>query len=132
MERVILHSDLNNFYASVECLYHPSLARKPVAVAGDPEARHGIVLAKNYAARACGVATGDPLWMARQKCPDILFVPPHYELYMKYSQIAREIYSEYTDQAEPYGLDECWLDVTGSTHLFGDGKTIADKLRKRV
>lgn len=132
MERVILHSDLNNFYASVECLYHPSLARKPVAVVGDPEARHGIVLAKNYAARACGVATGDPLWMARQKCPDILFVPPHYELYMKYSQIAREIYSEYTDQAEPYGLDECWLDVTGSTHLFGDGKTIADKLRKRI
>ncbi len=132
MERVILHSDLNNFYASVECLYNPALREKPVAVAGDPEARHGIVLAKNYAAKACGVATGNPLWMARQKCPDIIFVPPHYELYMKYSKIAKEIYSEYTDQVEPYGLDECWLDVTGSAHLFGDGKTIADKLRERI
>ena len=132
MERVILHSDLNNFYASVECLYNPALREKPVAVAGDPEARHGIVLAKNYAAKACGVATGNPLWMARQKCPDIIFVPPHYELYMKYSKIAKEIYSEYTDQVEPYGLDECWLDVTGSAHLFGDGKTIANKLRERI
>lgn len=132
MERIILHSDLNNFYASVECLYNPSLRGKPVAVAGDPEARHGIVLAKNYAAKVCGVATGNPLWMAKQKCPEIVFVPPHYDLYMKYSQIAREIYSEYTDQVESYGLDECWLDVTGSTHLFGDGKTIADELRKRI
>lgn len=132
MERVILHSDLNNFYASVECLYNPSLRGKPVAVAGDPEARHGIVLAKNYAAKVFGVATGNPLWMAKQKCPDIVFVPPHYDLYMKYSQIAREIYSEYTDQVEPYGLDECWLDVTGSVHAFGDGRTIADQLRKRI
>ena len=132
MERVILHSDLNNFYASVECLYNPSLRGKPVAVAGDPEARHGIVLAKNYEAKACGVATGNPLWMAKQKCPDIIFVPPHYDLYMKYSQIAKEIYSEYTDQVEPYGLDECWLDVTGSTHLFGDGRRIANELRKRI
>lgn len=132
MERVILHSDLNNFYASVECLYNPSLRGKPVAVAGDPEARHGIVLAKNYEAKACGVATGNPLWMAKHKCPDIIFVPPHYDLYMKYSQIAKEIYSEYTDQVEPYGLDECWLDVTGSTHLFGDGRRIANELRKRI
>lgn len=132
MERVILHSDLNNFYASVECLYNPSLRGKAVAVSGNPEARHGIVLAKNYAAKACGVATGNPLWLAKEKCPDIVFVPPHYDLYMKYSQIAREIYSEYTDQVEPYGLDECWLDVTGSTHLFGDGKAIADKLRERI
>lgn len=132
MERVILHSDLNNFYASVECLYNPALRGKPVAVAGNPEARHGIVLAKNYAAKACGVATGNPLWMAKQKCPDIVFVPPHYDLYLKYSQIAREIYSEYTDRVESYGLDECWLDVTGSTHLFGDGKAIADKLRERI
>ncbi|MBE5040550.1 DNA polymerase IV [Ructibacterium gallinarum] len=132
MERVILHSDLNNFYASVECLYNPALRGKPVAVAGDPEARHGIVLAKNYAAKACGVATGNPLWMAKQKCPDIVFVPPHYDLYMKYSKIAREIYSEYTDRVESYGLDECWLDVTGSTHLFGSGKAIADELRERI
>ena len=132
MDRVILHSDLNNFYASVECLYNPSLRGKPIAVSGNPEARHGIVLAKNYAAKSCGVATGNPLWLAEQKCPDIIFVPPHYELYIKYSEITREIYSEYTDQVEPYGLDECWLDVTGSSALFGDGQTIADKIRERV
>lgn len=132
MERVILHADLNNFYASVECLYNPSLRGKPVAVAGDPEARHGIVLAKNYEAKAFGVSTGDPLWMARQKCPGIVFAPPHYELYMQYSAIAREIYSEYTGQVEPYGLDECWLDITGSTQLFGSGKEIADTLRRRI
>ena len=132
MERIILHSDMNNFYASVECLYHPELRGKPVAVAGDPEARHGIVLAKNYPAKACGVQTGDPLWMARQKCPDIVFTPPHYDRYMQFSTAAREIYSEYTDQVEPYGLDECWLDVTGSIALFGDGRAIADELRRRI
>ena len=132
MERIILHSDMNNFYASVECLYHPELRGKPVAVAGDPEARHGIVLAKNYPAKACGVQTGDPLWMARQKCPDIVFTPPHYDRYMQFSTAAREIYSEYTDQVEPYGLDECWLDVTGSIALFGDGRAIAGELRRRI
>ena len=132
MERIILHSDMNNFYASVECLYHLELRGKPVAVAGDPEARHGIVLAKNYPAKACGVQTGDPLWMARQKCPDIVFTPPHYDRYMQFSTAVREIYSEYTDQVEPYGLDECWLDVTGSIALFGDGRAIADELRRRI
>ena len=132
MERIILHSDMNNFYASVECLYHPELRGKPVAVAGDPEARHGIVLAKNYPAKACGVQTGDPLWMARQKCPDIVFTPPHYDRYMQFSTAAREIYSEYTDQVEPYGLDECWLDVTGSIALVGDGRASADELRRRI
>ena len=132
MERVVLHSDLNNFYASVECLYNPKLRGKPVAVVGDPEVRHGIVLAKTYEAKAYGVQTGNPLWMAKQMCPDIIFVEPHYDLYLKYSNMAKKIYSEYTDQVEPYGIDECWLDVTGSTHLFGDGKTIADKIRKQI
>ncbi|HIW73256.1 MAG TPA: DNA polymerase IV, partial [Firmicutes bacterium] len=94
--RIILHSDLNNFYASVECLYNKELRGKPVAVAGDLEQRHGIVLAKNDEAKTFGVQTGDPLWMARQKCRDIVFTPPHYDLYMRYSQIARDIYSEYT------------------------------------
>ena len=131
-ERVILHSDLNNFYASVECLYHPEYRGKPLAVLGDPEARHGIVLAKNYEAKAYGVQTGDPMWMARKKCPDIVFVPPHYDLYMKHSKLIREIYSEYTDKVEPYGLDECWLDVTNSTMLFGSGEDIANEIRKRV
>ncbi len=132
MERVILHSDLNNFYASVECLYNPSLRGKPVAVLGDPEARHGIVLAKNYEAKDCDVKTGDTMWMAKQKCPEITFVPPQYDLYINHSKIARQIYSEYTDQVEPFGLDECWLDVTGSTMLFGSGKEIADKIRERI
>ena len=132
MERIILHSDMNNFYASVECLYNPDLRGKPVAVAGDPEARHGIVLAKNEEAKRFGVQTGDPLWMAKQKCPDIVFTPPHYDRYMQFSAAARKIYGEYTDQVEPYGLDECWLDVTGSMKLFGDGKTIADELRHRI
>lgn len=132
MERIILHSDMNNFYASVECLYNPDLRGKPVAVAGDPEARHGIVLAKNEEAKRFGVQTGDPLWMAKQKCPDIVFTLPHYDRYMQFSAAAREIYGEYTDQVEPYGLDECWLDVTGSMKLFGDGKTIADELRHRI
>lgn len=131
-ERVILHSDLNNFYASVECLYHPEYRGKPLAVLGDPEARHGIVLAKNYEAKSHDVKTGDPMWMAKQKCPDIIFVPPHYDLYMKHSKLVREIYAEYTDKVEPYGLDECWLDVTGSTMLFGSGQEIADKLRERI
>lgn len=132
MERVILHSDMNNFYASVECLYHPALRGKPIAVAGDPEARHGIVLAKNYEAKAYGVQTGEPLWMAKQKCKDIVFIPPHYDRYLKFSQLAQEIYLEYTDQMEPFGLDECWLDVSGSTGLFGSGEQIANELRKRI
>lgn len=132
MERTILHADLNNFYASVECLYNPSLRGRPVAVTGDPELHHGIVLAKNEIAKKYGVSTGNPLWIAKQKCPDIVFVEPHYELYLKYSRIAKEIYADYTDKVEPFGLDECWLDVTGSTHLFGSGKKIADKLRERI
>lgn len=132
MSRIILHSDLNNFYASVELLSHPELRGRAVAVAGDPEARHGIVLAKNYEAKAKGVSTGEPLWQARGKCPDIVFLPPHYELYEKYSHAVRKIYYEYTDMIEPFGLDECWLDVTASVGIFGDGKSIADSIRKRV
>lgn len=132
MDRVILHADMNNFYASVECLYQPGLRGKPVAVAGDPEARHGIVLAKNYEAKRYGVKTGNPLWMARQLCPDILFVPPHFKRYLRFSRLARELYGEYTDQVESFGLDECWLDVTGSTRLFGSGAQIAQELRERM
>ena len=132
MKRVILHSDLNNFYASVELLSHPELSGRPVAVAGDAEARHGIVLAKNYEAKAFGVQTAEPLWQARQKCPDIVFLPPHFELYEQYSQAAREIYYEYTDLIEPFGLDECWLDVTGSLGIFENGENIANDIRRRM
>ncbi len=129
---VILHSDMNNFYASVECLDNPSLQGKPVAVTGDPDARHGIILAKNYEAKKCGVTTGEPLWMAKQKCRDIIFTPPRYDRYIQVSQGAHEIYEEYTDRVETFGLDECWLDVTASTHLFGQGKEIADTIRSRI
>lgn len=132
MDRVVLHADMNNFYASVECLYNPLLRDKPVAVVGDPEARHGIVLAKNYAAKHYGVKTGNPLWMARQLCPDIVFVPPHFDRYLRFSRIAREIYQEYTDQVESFGLDECWLDVTGSIGLYGSGEEIANEIRERM
>lgn len=132
VERTILHADCNNFYASVECLYDPGLRGKPVAVAGDSDARHGIVLAKNYRAKHYGVKTGNPLWMAKQLCPDIVFVPPHFDRYLRFSRIAREIYEEYTDQVESFGLDECWLDVTGSTVLYGNGDQIADALRARM
>lgn len=130
MERTILHIDCDNFYASVECLYNPDLRGKPLAVAGDVENRHGIILAKNYLAKKYGVQTGDPLWMAKQKCRTIVFTPPHYDQYIRYSKIAREIYYEYTDQIESFGLDENWLDVTG--RRIGSGKEIADKLRARV
>lgn len=132
MERTILHSDMNNFYASVEILFDPTLRGKPIAVSGDAEARHGIVLAKSYEAKACGIRTGETLWEAKQKCPDIVFVPAHYDRYLKYSALARELYVEYSDLVEPFGLDECWIDVTGSTHLFGSGESIADQLRTRI
>lgn len=130
--RTILHCDMNNFYASVECLYDASLRDKPIAVCGDPDLRHGIVLAKNYAAKAYGIRTGNPIWLARKLCPDLVVVPPHYDRYLHFSALARDVYCEYTDQVEPYGLDECWLDVSGSTKLFGDGKSIADELRQRI
>ena len=132
MKPVILHSDMNNFYASVEILYDPTLRDKPVAVAGDEEARHGIVLAKNDIAKRFGIHTGQVLWEARQQCPGLVCVPAHYERYLSFSAQAKEIYTSYTDQVEPFGLDECWLDVTGSASLFGDGPPIANDIRNRV
>ena len=132
MQRTILHVDMNNFYASVECLYHPELRGKPVAVCGNPQLRHGIVLAKNTQAKVLGVQTGDPLWLARRKCPLLVCVPPNYDRYLRYSRLARDLYEEYTDRVEPFGLDECWLDLTGCLHLWGDGQQVADLLRKRI
>ena len=127
-----MHSDMNNFYASVECMLNPSLKGKPVAVCGNTEQRHGIVLAKNYEARAFGIQTGEVNWQAKRKCPELIMVEPHYEQYIKYSRLAREIYARYTDLIEPFGMDECWLDVSGSTALCGSGKEIADKIRESV
>ena len=130
--RTILHSDMNAFYASVELLYHPALRGKPVAVGGDPELRHGIVLAKSQEAKRCGVKTGMALWEARQCCPDIVFIPPHYDRYMRFSHLAHEIYADYTDLQEPFGLDECWLDVTDSAEVKGDGRRIAKEISERI
>ena len=131
-DRVILHCDCNGFYASVECLLDPSLKDVPMAVGGDSESRHGIVLAKNELAKKYDIQTAETIWQAKRKCPELVVVRPHREEYEKYSRLVNEIYEQYTDQVEPYGIDESFLDVTGSKALFGDGKTIADTLRKRV
>lgn len=132
MERTILHSDMNCFYASVEMLHHSELAGKPLAVGGDPEARHGIVLTSNYIAKKSGVKTGMALWQAKQVCPEIIFVPPRMDLYLRFSRMAQEIYSEYTDLREPFGIDESWLDVSASTSIKGDGMKIANEISKRI
>ncbi|TQI68554.1 DNA polymerase IV [Clostridium sp. KNHs216] len=131
MERVILHSDCNSFYASVECLHHPEIRDKPVAVGGDVEQRHGIILAKNQIAKRYHIQTGEALWQARRKCPDLVIVPPRFELYMRFSKLAQKIYLDYTDQVESFGLDECWLDVTGSG-IKGDGMSIAREISSRI
>ncbi len=132
MDRVILHSDMNCFYASVEMLYHPELAGLPVAVGGDPEARHGIVLTANYIAKRAGVKTGMALWQAREACRDVIFVPPRMDLYLRFSRLAREIYADYTDLQESYGIDENWLDVTRSAELYGSGLDIAKDISRRI
>lgn len=132
MERVILHSDFNNFYASVECLHRPEIRNKPVAVCGDAELRHGIVLAKNYIAKNFGIKTGDIIWQARQKCKDLVVVPANFPLYLRFSRLAHKIYEDYTDKIESFGIDECWLDVTENTKLFGSGENIANKIRERL
>ncbi len=132
MDRVILHSDLNNFYASVECMLHPELKGRCIAVCGSEENRHGIVLAKSEEAKRRGVKTAETIWQARAKCPELEIVSPHFSEYKKYSKMVRDVYAEYTDLIEPFGLDECWLDVTGSQLLFGDGLTIAEQIRRKV
>ena len=133
MARVILHCDLNSFYASVELLAHPELRQLPVAVCGDPNSRKGIILAKNEPAKQCGVKTAETIWQARQKCPDLILLPPHHDQYRKFSRVINEIYGQYTDLVEPFGIDESWLDITGSMHLFGgDARAIADGIRRRI
>ena len=126
-QRVILHSDMNNFYASVECVHRPDLRGLPEVVGGDEDLRHGIVLAKNYLAKATGIKTGEALWQARQKCPGLMVLPPNYPLYLRYAKLARQIYADYTSRIEPFGLDEAWLDVSGE-----DGERVANAIRDRV
>ena len=127
--RTILHSDCNGFYASVECLYNPDIRDKPVAVGGDAEKRHGIILAKNELAKKYKIKTGEAIWQARQKCPSLVVVSPHFERYMRFSRMCRRIYSDYTDRIENFGLDEAWLDVSGNDT---DGEAIAQEIRRRV
>jgi DNA polymerase-4 len=132
MDRIILHCDINSFFASVELLDHPELRDMPVAVSGDPELRHGIILAKNQAAKACGVVTAETVWQARRKCPDLVLLPPQHEKYREFSRRLNRLYQEYTDMVEPFSIDESWLDVTASRVLFGSGTQIADRIRHRV
>ena len=133
MDRVIFHCDLNSFYASVELLEHPELRDQPVAVCGDPEVRHGIILAKNEPAKAMGVRTAETIWQARRKCPDLTLLPAHHETYRLFSRRAGAIYGKYTDLVEPFGIDESWLDVTATLHLFGgDARALADRLRREM
>lgn len=131
-DRTILHADCNGFFASVECVRNPNLRRVPMAVCGSPEDRHGIILAKNELAKARGIVTAETVWQARKKCPELVLVPPHHDLYAEYSRQVNAIYARFTDMVEPFGIDESWLDVTGSRLLFGDGVTIADRLRALV
>lgn len=131
-DRSILHSDLNSFYASVEIMLNPKLRGKAVAVCGSTEDRHGIVLAKSEQAKKAGIKTGMVNWEAKQRFPELIVVPPQYEQYLKYSKMTQEIYHRFTDNIEPFGMDECWLDVTGSQTLWGTGKEIAEQIRKAV
>lgn len=131
-ERTILHSDINCCYAAIEHLHHPELAGKPLAVGGDPESRHGIVLTADYIAKKYGVKTGMALWQAKQMCPEINFISPRMDLYLRFSKMAHEIYAEYTDLQEAYGIDESWLDVTDSVNIKGDGYKIAKEISNRM
>lgn len=131
VKRVIIHSDINNCYASIERQLNPSLVGKPIAVCGAAEERHGIVLAKSYEAKAFGVQTGEAIWQAKNKCHNLIIVSPHYDKYVQYSRLAHEIYKKYTPLIEPYGLDECWLDVSGSVELFESGEEIAAEIHRR-
>ena len=131
-ERTILHSDINICYAAIEHLHHPELAGKPLAVGGDPESRHGIVLTADYIAKKYGVKTGMALWQAKQMCPEINFISPRMDLYLRFSKMAHEIYAEYTDLQEAYGIDESWLDVTDSVNIKGDGLKIAKDISNRM
>ena len=130
MERIIIHSDMNSCYASIECSLNPELKGKPVAVGGSVEDRHGIILAKTAEAKKFGVTTGEAIWQAQRKCPDLIVVPPHFDIYSKYSTLAKDIYRRYTDKIEPMGLDEAWCDITGSILLFGSVENITDGIRE--
>ena len=128
-----MHCDCNGFYASVELIARPDLKDFPVAIGGDPAGRHGIILAKNEHAKKFGIKTAETIWQAKQKCPDLVVLPPSHGKYDYYSRLINDIYLKYTDRVEPFGIDESWLDVTGSMHLFGgSGQAVADRLRAEI
>ena len=131
-DRTILHCDMNGFFASVELLDRPDLADKPMAVCGNPDNRHGIILAKNELAKKYGIVTAETLWSAKKKCRELQTVRPHHDKYAYYSSLINKIYQRYTDMVEPFSIDESWLDVTGSRMLFGGGARIADEIRRTV
>lgn len=130
--RYILHSDCNSFYASVECLYRPEIRDKPVAVSGNAEDRHGIILTKNQIAKKYGVKTGEAIWQAKQKCPELVTVPPNFPLYKRFSAMTRKIYSQYSEKVEPFGLDEAWLDISDRNMDFRKANSIAQEIRRRI
>lgn len=132
MARNIFHVDFNCFYAAVEMQRRPEIRDRPVAVCGSQEDRHGIVLTANYIAKPMGVKTGMAIWQAKQCCPDLVVLPPDMREYIRISRLARDIYEDYTDQIEPFGLDESWLDVTGSVGLFGSPMTMAREISDRI
>lgn len=131
-DRIILHCDCNCFFASVEMTFDPRLKNVPMAVGGDETKRHGIILAKNELAKKFNIKTGETLWQARRKCPELIIVPPRHEVYSEFSKRVNEIYYRYTDAVEPFGIDESWLDVTHSAHLWGGGNAVADEIRRTV
>jgi DNA polymerase-4 len=132
MGGVILHSDLNCFYAAVEMMEHPELRGKAIAVCGSTEDRHGIVLTKSYPAKAAGVKTGSAIWEAKQACPGLIVVPPHYDQYIKMSRVVRAIYARYSNDIEPFGMDECWVDVSPIARTIGEGREIAEEIRVAI
>ena len=131
-ERVIFHCDANSFFASVEIANNPELANQPVAVSGNPATRTGIILTKNEYAKKFGVLTGEAIWQAKLKCPNLVCLAPHYKLYQEYSDKLRAIYEKYTDRVESFGIDECWLDVTDSLKFFGNKEFLANKIKEEV
>ncbi len=130
--RIILHSDCNGFFASVECLYNPEIRHRPVAVCGDVDQRHGIVLAKNEIAKKYKIKTGEAIWQALKKCPELYIAEPHYDRYIRFSKMASRIYSDYSHFIEPFGLDEAWIDITGNVKNFEEAAEVANEIRMRV
>ena len=131
MERIIIHSDMNSCYASIECSLNPELWGKPVAVGGSTEDRHGIILAKSKEAKKCGVKTGEVIWQAKNKCPDLIILPARFDIYQKYSRLAGKIYSDYSDRVEPMGMDEAWCDLTGTVKSFDEAEKIVQQIMSR-